>query len=275
MKIAVLSDIHGNLAALDAVLAHAASFAPDHIVNLGDICSGALWPAETADRLMALDLPTIRGNHERQVLEGDLASMGLSDRHARTSLSDDQLAWLAALPPTLRLSDGVLLVHGTPASDLDYYLETVTATGLRAATPEEVEQRTGSIDAELILCGHTHVPRALELAGGRLIVNPGSVGLPAYRDMHPYPHAIENGSPHARYAMVAKQAGGWGVSFHLVPYDWEQAACDAERNDRADWPGPCDPASPDPPFGLQLLCRQIRRLVAGCGPSTGTSNALI
>lgn len=92
MKIAVLSDIHGNISALDAVIAHADSQSVDQIVNLGDICSGALWPEETADRLMGLDLPTIRGNHERQVLNGTPDEMGLSDRRARLTMRNDQLS---------------------------------------------------------------------------------------------------------------------------------------------------------------------------------------
>lgn len=102
MKIAALSDIHGNLAALDAVLADAAARDVDQLVNLGDICSGGLFPAETADRLMALGLPTIRGNHERQVLEGTLESMGLSDRYAAKTLRPEHFDWFARLPPTLR-----------------------------------------------------------------------------------------------------------------------------------------------------------------------------
>ena len=69
MKIAVISDIHGNIAALNAVLADASMQGVDQIVNLGDILSGSLFPAETADLLMAMALPTIRGNHERQVLD--------------------------------------------------------------------------------------------------------------------------------------------------------------------------------------------------------------
>ena len=101
MRIAVLSDIHGNIAALDAVLDHVAGQSPELVVNLGDICSGPLWPAETADRLMPLDLPTIRGNHERQVLEPDMGGMGLSDRHARHVLRADDLDWLAGLPATM------------------------------------------------------------------------------------------------------------------------------------------------------------------------------
>lgn len=240
MKIAVLSDIHGNIAALDAVLAHAASLSADQIVNLGDICSGALWPAKTADRLMALDLPTVRGNHERQIVDGQIVDgmpdqMGLSDRHARTTMRDDQLAWLAGLPATLRLSDDILMVHGTPESDLVYFLETVTENGVRPATLAEVEQRAGPADVPVILCGHTHVPRAVRLHDGCFIVNPGSVGLPAYSDDRPFPHAIENGSPHARYAVVSDEPGHWEASFHMVSYDWDRAAHDAENNRRHDW----------------------------------------
>ena len=234
-RIAVLSDIHGNIAALEAVLHHAGQRDVDLFVNLGDICSGALWPRETADRLMALDWPTIRGNHERQVLQGDPAAMGLSDRHARDSLRDDQIAWLAALPATLDLGDGALLVHGTPGSDLEYFLETVDEGGLRAATADEAAQRAGKVSASLILCGHTHVQRAVQLDDGRLIVNPGSVGLPAYDDDRPFPHAVETGTPHARYAVISHGERGWEATFHLVAYDWEQAARDALANDRPDW----------------------------------------
>ena len=235
MKIAVLSDIHGNISALDAVIAHANSQSVDQIVNLGDICSGALWPEETADRLMGLNLPTIRGNHERQVLNCALDQMGLSDKRARLTLREDQLAWFAALPETLRFSDDVVLVHGTPDSDLIYFLETVTEHGVRPATLDEVAERAGTTDASLILCGHTHVPRAVRLTDGRLIVNPGSVGLPAYDDDHPFPHVIENGAPHARYAIVTKENGEWEASFHMVAYDWEKAAREAEAHGRLDW----------------------------------------
>lgn len=235
MKIAVLSDIHGNIAALDAVLSHVTSQAVDQIVNLGDICSGALWPHETATRLMALNLPTIRGNHERQVLAGERAAMGPSDRLALDTLTEDQLSWLAALPETLRLNDDVILVHGTPTSDLVYFLESVDANGIRPANMTEIEDRAGNCQIPLILCGHTHIPRAVRLPDGRLIVNPGSVGLPAYDDDRPFPHAVENLSPHARYATVTNERGAWEVSFHLVSYDWEKAALDAQAHDRPDW----------------------------------------
>ncbi|MDR3098779.1 MAG: metallophosphatase family protein [Paraburkholderia sp.] len=235
MKIAALSDIHGNLAALDAVLRHIRSQGADLIVNLGDIVSGSLWPAETADRLMALDLPAIRGNHERQLLAGDIGSMRQSDRFARAALRADQLDWIAGLPATLRIAGDVLMVHGTPASDLDFFLETVNEQGCRAATQEEVEQRAGHGAERLILCGHTHVPRSATLGDGRLVVNPGSVGLQAYDDDQPWPYRIETGSPHARYASVTRTKAGWSVEFHTVEYDWNGAADQARANGRPEW----------------------------------------
>ena len=239
MRLAVLSDIHGNLHALDAVLADIASSGADLAVNLGDILSGPLWIAETAERLMALDLPTIRGNHERQVLAPDVAAMGASDAFAAGRLQPRHRAWLQALPATLQLTDEVFCCHGTPGSDLVYFLESVDPSGLRPATPAEAAARAGEaqrgVPNGLILCGHTHVPRALRLADGRLVVNPGSIGLQAYDDDRPHPHVVENGSPHARYALLTRRPAGWQVELRAVPYDPEPAARLAERHGRPDW----------------------------------------
>ncbi|MEC5218113.1 putative phosphodiesterase [Actimicrobium sp. GrIS 1.19] len=238
MKIAAISDIHGNLLALDAVLADIRLRAVDVVVNLGDILSGALQPLETADRLIPLQLPTIRGNHERQVLAGDPARMGLSDLRAFSSLRADQMAWIDSLPATLRLNDDVLLVHGTPDSDLTYFLDVVSEQGARAATQVEAARSLGDTTASLILCGHTHVPRVMPLDDGRVIVNPGSVGLQAYKDDRPFPHRMETGSPHARYATATLGADGWEVELHAVAYDWNAAAAMAVQNGRPDWVAP-------------------------------------
>jgi putative phosphoesterase len=235
MRLAVVSDIHGNLWALNAVLSDIAKRDVQMTINLGDILSGPLLPAETAERLMALTLPTIAGNHERQVLEHEPTRMGESDRYAHQHILPPHRAWLHSLPVTLRLAPDVLLVHGTPTSDLVYFLETVTEAGQRPATYAEVLERAGNAQASLILCGHTHLPRQVRLDDGRLIVNPGSVGLQAYADEHPFPHVAENGTPHARYAIVEAGADGWTVEQIAVPYDWDAAAAQAERNGRPDW----------------------------------------
>ncbi|TAM02690.1 MAG: metallophosphoesterase [Paraburkholderia sp.] len=235
MKIAALSDIHGNLSALDAVLADISSAGVDLIVNLGDILSGALYPGETADRLIPLGLPTIRGNHERQVLAGDRERMGASDRRAFDSLRPEQLKWIAGLPETLSIGTDILLVHGTPENDLTYFLETVTPSVCREATRDEVEHRAGTVASRLILCGHTHLQRSMTLDDGRLIVNPGSVGLQAYEDDRPFPHRIEMGSPHARYAILTRAGTDWSVDFRAVEYDWAAASAAAMAHGRPDW----------------------------------------
>ena len=235
MRIAVLSDIHGNLGALEAVIADFRRRGVERAVDLGDLLSGPLQPRETADRLIGLGWPTIAGNHERQVLNDPPERMSASDRHAAGELRADQREWLRRLPPRLRLDGEVLLVHGTAASDLECFLETVDAGGMRAASAAEVAQRAGVEPARLILCGHTHVPRAVRLDDGRLVVNPGSVGLQAYAGEHPHPHRVENGTPHARYAIVERGDGGWQAQLLQVDYDWHAAAQRARRNGREDW----------------------------------------
>lgn len=236
MRIAVVSDIHGNLAALEAVLLDIERRGVDRVVDLGDLLSGPLQPRETADRLIALGWPTIAGNHERQVLTDPPERMGESDRFAAAQIRPDQREWMRGLPTTLRLSGEVLLVHGTQRSDLECFIETVDPDGMRAATPDEAAERAGDSDARVILCGHTHVPRSLHLADGRLIVNPGSVGLQAYTGEHPYPHQVEVGTPHARYAIVERNGDGdWNAQLIAVDYDWNAAAELALRNGRPDW----------------------------------------
>ncbi|KQX17554.1 MULTISPECIES: metallophosphoesterase family protein [unclassified Sphingomonas] len=236
MRIAAISDIHGNLAALDAVLADIGRRGVDLTVNLGDMLSGPLDPVGTADRLIALDLPTIRGNHERQLLTLERVAMGASDACTAPQLSDCHRAWLASVPVGMRIAPDILLCHGTPRSDLEYYLDHVGPSGARAATASEIGERTGAEAAALILCGHTHVPRSHRRPNGQLIVNPGSVGLPAYDDDHPFPHVMESGTPQARYAIAERAGDGrWTAEPIAVDYDWDMAARTAEGRGRPDW----------------------------------------
>jgi putative phosphoesterase len=234
-RFAALADIHGNRTALDATLADVKRRGIETVVLLGDLLSGPLQPRETAERLMALHAITIAGNHERQLLEYARDRMGASDAFASDAITDAQRAWLATLPPTHRLDHDILLCHGTPTDDLTYLLETIVPSGVRPATHDEVLARVGDCDAKLILCGHSHQPRMLQLDDGRLVVNPGSVGLQAYEDDHVYPHHAETGAPHARYAIFARSDAGFQVEFVAVPYAWNDEAQRAENNGRADW----------------------------------------
>ena len=125
MRIALVSDIHGNLPALHAVLEDLQAGTVDHIVNLGDSLSGPLLPRETAEFLMQQAWPQLAGNHERQLLEFDVATGSESDSYALATLDSGVLEWLAALPQTARIGTEVLLCHGTPHSDCHGLLETV------------------------------------------------------------------------------------------------------------------------------------------------------
>ncbi len=213
MRIAVISDIHGNDLALEAVLADIDAQGIDEIVNLGDHLSGPLNAARTAEILIGRRTAAIRGNHDRYLLTLGPARMGLSDRSAHDELDEHHLHWLAALPATLVYRDALFLCHGTPASDETYWMEALTGDGIvHMARRAEIERFADGIEHPVILCGHTHVQRALRLSGGRLLVNPGSVGCPAYDDDRPVAHKVETGSPDARYAIVERASGDWNAS---------------------------------------------------------------
>ncbi len=235
MRIAILSDIHGNLPALEAVVRDMEARGVDVVVNLGDSLSGPLLPLETAQFLMQQDWVQLAGNHERQLLTLDPGERGLSDAFTHPCLTPRVFEWMASLAPTARIGSKVLLCHGTPTNDMQYFLETVEASGVRVATQSEVDERLGPRDVELVACGHSHVPRSLRASMGQLIVNPGSVGLPAYAAHRPYPHVIETGSPDARYAIAERSDNGWTTTHLAVPYPYHAMANLAQSRQRLDW----------------------------------------
>lgn len=85
-----------------------------------------------------------------------------------------------------------------------------------------------------MVCGHTHIPRCVQLANGTVIINPGSVGLQAYHDPGNPVHSVENGSPHARYAIIT-MGQQLSVEFIALEYDWQSAAQKAHQAERSDW----------------------------------------
>jgi predicted phosphodiesterase len=234
MRIAVVSDIHGNLPALEAVVADIRRRGADAVVNLGDSLSGPLLPRETAQYLMAQDWVQLAGNHERQILD-ETEPRGASDQYARQQLGAAELAWLASLRPSAAFSPQVLLCHGTPGRDYEYLLETATPEGLRLAAARELDERLAGVAAAVVLCGHSHVPRSARSTGGALLVNPGSVGLPGFVASHPHPHVVANASPDARYAIVEDANGAWFSSLLAVPYDHCSMARLARQRGREQW----------------------------------------
>ena len=169
---AALYDIHGNLAALEAVLAEVPDDAT--IVVGGDICAGGEQPSETLTLLRGLGdrAAWLRGNADRELYPGE---PGLAPpeflEEARSKLSEEEIAFLHDLPPTQRIGD-VLYCHASPRNDLDIFTE---------RTPEErIASLFEGLDVATVVCGHTHMQYERTVAGVR-VVNAGSVGAP-YED---------------------------------------------------------------------------------------------
>ena len=235
-QIAVISDVHGNRWALEAVLLDVERRGVRNIVNLGDSLYGPLDPAGTAHILTALDVPTVRGNEDRIIVERsgeEVVSATLA--YVRESLDAQHLLWLERLELSLSAHADFYLCHGSPERDDAYLLNEVLETGVSLRGSRALMAQLAWLTQPVLLCGHDHVPRTVRLPNGRLIVNPGSVGLPAYADDAPFPHVMETGTPHARYSIVSKSGSGWRVEDIAVPYNWEAAAAVAEENGRADW----------------------------------------
>ncbi len=235
-RVAVISDVHGNRWALEAVLRDIERRGVRRIVNLGDSLYGPLDPAGTADILLPLDLPTVRGNEDRIIIEAhDPDHDTPTLRFVKECLTPAHLAWLRNLTVTSVTFDDFLLCHACPLRDDEYLFVGVRAGGTYPRQAGDLMRRLSSIGQRVILSGHDHVPRTRCLPDGRLLVNPGSVGLPAYQDSAPLPHVMETGTPHARYGIVVGGPSGWRAENVALLYDWESAATTAERNGRPDW----------------------------------------
>ncbi|MDX3073167.1 metallophosphoesterase family protein [Streptomyces sp. NPDC088354] len=207
-RVAVLADIHGNLPALEAVLAEPDVRDADRVVLAGDHAAGPL-PGPTLERLRALGdrAVWIGGNADRELVEhrrdGRASGYEVSD-WAAAELTDDHVSWLARLPLTAELevaeAGRTVFCHATVRDD-----EEIVLVDSRAARWAEVMAGLGP-DVETVVCGHTHMPY-VRLAFGRLVVNPGSVGMPY-------------GRPGAHWALL----GAGGVRLRRTVYDREAAA---------------------------------------------------
>jgi predicted phosphodiesterase len=234
-QLAVISDVHANRWALEAVLADIQRRGIDRIFNLGDSVYGPLDPSGTAALLMAPNIRSVSGNEDRIIvdsyIEGDASS---TLTFVRDQLTIEQTRWIGSLPVIDHVDEETTLFHGIPGNDEVYLLRRVEFDRVRSSTPDEVASMIGETSGALLLCGHDHTPGEMILPDGRLVVNPGSVGMQAYTDDNPAPHAIENPTPHARYAVLTRETSSWRVEHLQIDYDWDFAARVAAGNGRDD-----------------------------------------
>jgi putative phosphoesterase len=215
-RLALISDIHGNGVAFDAILADIAAREVDEIVCLGDIAAGGPQPREVLRRLRELGCRAVRGNADGWLLDGLPAGRSEATRRlaetvewARTQLGADDLAYVAALPTSVRCSVGGLdlfCCHGSPRSDLERLLATTSDAAL-----DELFAYAG---ARVIAAGHTHL-QLLRRHGAGFLVNPGSVGLPlgAITSAEQWLPAT------AEYTLLTATDGNIEVAFRQLPTD--------------------------------------------------------
>jgi predicted phosphodiesterase len=237
-RLGVIADIHGNALALDAVVCDARKRGVEQFVDLGDVLYGPLQPLETYRIFRDLPLiASISGNQDRKIFEAGPRDLAANRNLAFTvnALGTEPIAWLRTLPPTAVVGGEMFLCHGTPSSDTTYLLEDVSSGRPQVRPEDDILRLLDGVREPLILCGHSHIPRVVRLSSGQTIINPGSIGLPAYDDDEPVKHFMETYSPHASYAVLEKGPEGWGVSLHRVVYDWSEAARQARRLQAEDW----------------------------------------
>jgi len=253
VRLALISDIHGNLPALDAVLAEIDGENVDEILCLGDVAVGP-QPGETLDRVRELGCPVVLGNWDAYFVKGfppqtteigrQLVEMG---KWWAGQLSDQQRAFIETFVDELS-RPGMLVVHGSPRSYEDF---------IYAATPDdELSEMLNGERAPLMAAGHTHFAMVRHFDGA-LLVNPGSVGLPFAKQ-----EAVMRISPWAEYAIVEADNGRLSVDLRRTQFDVESLLhlIRASGMPHADWwaglwfEPPADgrgPRGPDGPPGAR------------------------
>ena len=218
MRLALISDIHANDAALDAVLKKIRQIGADQIICLGDVATLGPDPRPVLDRLKNLNCDCILGNHDAFMLDPALIHSYTDnpliieaihwgiDQLTRADL-DFLRTFKTQVDFPLGDSAGLCAFHGSPDSHLDNILA--------YTLPDDLDQMLANTNAQILACGHTHI-QMLRQHRGRLIVNPGSVGLP-------FKEAVTTNTPetldHAEYAVLEVKNGDTAVSLHRIPFD--------------------------------------------------------
>jgi putative phosphoesterase len=209
VRVAILSDIHGNAVALDACLADlAAAGGADRIVAAGDLCMDGPRPRKVLRRLKDAGAHVVRGNTDRMIALDDPAAYGAEERASimwqRGALGQDWVAWLGAAPMTVAIgtgADGLLITHATPKRDDEHVWPD--------AGDEQLEAIVAGVAQHTIAFGHLHVPY-VRTWRDRTFVNVASAGLP------------KDGDPRAHYAILTQRSGGWSVRSRRVAFDTDR-----------------------------------------------------
>ncbi len=216
MRIALISDIHGNAVALEAVIAAIRHGGVDQIICLGDVATLGPEPDSAIEMLQELNCPCVLGNHDEFLLDPhlihsytDVSVVIEAVDWCRDRLAAKHLAFLETFQPRIELQvdkqTSILFYHGSPRSHMENLLATTS--------PGDLDRMLGGYSATVMIGGHTHI-QMLRQHHGMLIVNPGSVGLPfkEFETSKP-PRLLQ----HAEYALIDIDNGAINVSLRRIP----------------------------------------------------------
>ncbi len=239
MRVALISDVHGNLVSFDAVLEDIEQQNVNEIVFLGDIATLGPYPREVIARLKALGCPCITGNHETYLFKPGLGHDYMRGTQwftdtltwCRGQLSPEDYKFLATFEPIMKfsLAEDVSLIcfHGSPRSNVENILATTP--------PEQLQEMLGGYSATIMAGGHTHV-QMMRQYKGLMIVNAGSVGM-SFEEM-PFTGAGPTVMPWAEYAIVSAEDGVASVELRRVMVDVQkvrEAALASRMPEPTDW----------------------------------------
>jgi putative phosphoesterase len=232
--IAIISDIHSNSLALEAVLNDISSRNIHLIVNLGDSLFGPIDPLGTAMHLMNnKNIINIMGNCDQILLNDE--SNSATFQFVKPLINKEIEKWIRSFKDVWVFED-LLFCHGTPFSNNKYLLEEVNEKGVSYKDSNQLAKELEEVSQNYIFCGHSHVFKTIYLLDGKFVINSGSVGLPAYYDDEPFPHVMESNSPYANYVIAHKiKQNNWSIEHVMVHYDWERSSSIAEENGRHDY----------------------------------------
>lgn len=221
MKIAVISDIHSNLLALEAVLEDIKERGVDLTVCTGDLVGYCTYPNEVINLLREKNILTIMGNYDDAVGyekfvcgcdypdPKDMENASISLNYTIDAVTEENKRFLRGLPIEMVLKfegKNIMFVHGSPRRINEYLKE----------NSKEVEEVMGELKYDALVCGHTHIPYVKKY-GDKYLINAGSVGKP------------KNGSPNANYIII-NFGKDLNVEIHSVPYDFETIAEEIIKN---------------------------------------------
>lgn len=233
MKIAIISDIKSNVYALKEVIRDIKNRNIEVVLNLGDMFNGPIEPKATYELIRENNFINIQGNEDREILEASHSQLEENPtlKYVYEDLGEDVLFWIQDLSFEKIIGGNYYMIHGTYFDDSENLLETTKDGRLIFRDDEEILRLTDDIEAKFIFCGNSHIPNCHTLKSGHVVINPGSVGLQAYKN----DIKVENNTPDAAYSILTIEEDKYSVEQVRVAYDYQKAVDKALENEREDW----------------------------------------